>query len=63
MAIAEATKEEVQAARDEVFKAALMLQFYVQGEPEQAGAVDDVDAQLGAAEDALADVAAAAGED
>lgn len=60
MAIEDATATEIQTARDEVFKAALMLQFYAQGEPEQAGALVDVNAQVAAAEAALTAVTAAA---
>ena len=59
MAIEAATATEVQAARDEVFKAAVMLQKYVQGEPEQAGALTAVNAQMAAAKAAVDDVVAA----
>lgn len=60
MAIEAATATQVQAARDEVFKAAVMLQKYIQGEPEQAGAIADVNAQMAAAKDAVDAVVAAA---
>lgn len=60
MAIEAATATEVQDARDEVFKAAVMLQKYIQGEPEQAGALTDVNSQMQAAKDAVDAVVAAA---
>lgn len=60
MAIESASAEQVQTARDEVFKAAAMLQFYAQGEGEQAGDLTAVNAQVTAAEAALTAVKTAA---
>lgn len=53
MAIEEATQAQVQTGRDEVYKLAQMLQKWVQGEPDQAGTLTAVNAQVTATKAAV----------
>jgi len=59
MAIESATQAEIQTARDEVFKVAVMFQKFTQSEGDQAGTLAVVNAQISAANAAIDAVIAA----
>lgn len=60
MAIEAATPAEIQALRDELFKLSVMAQKFNQGEPDQAGTLAEVNAQVTATKAAVDAVDAAA---